>query len=601
MKLSVTASAHRTTSKPTLLKRVIDSSMFQFGLTFFLSQMLVTFSLGLTPGRLWNALATGDGLFTYSLTNRNGTNFNPYSAHIGFPQGFDEAYFPYGEKIQSWAAWLISQIFDNVFFGWNLVYALSFSATALTVLTCFRVMRVRGEIAVGLSLAASFIPFSIWRIEHIALATLYPLAMGVLLSLLIVRGDYDNYEQTKSWTKFKIFCLPALIGFGGIYWSVFSLALAIAALIWRIRDGQRVFVNRLRPVLLVAFTLLLSLTPSIIKSISTGATFPKRDPIESVAYAGQLVDALLPNSESLLPLVSKLGTLTSGINQWANAQGAIGVRWIADQGSVFVFVAFIFVFLAGLNWFEPKFSQIEVFRRETFRFLVSMIVLIALSLVPFGFSSLIAVSISPQIRAYDRLIPLLQILLIITLGQIIEQTLPKNKSSNLKSSVIGILIALIIHLDTGFAGSNFLALQSERALSKQIEAAAIVKIVEKQIGVNCAILQLPNMTFPESAPLNDLAVYEPLWLSAVSKKNAWSYGGVNKSEQSNWLDPKAANIESEWPKLADAGYCGAVIDKRGYTADDFVALSQKLESIFGYSIALTPDGSRLGFRFQDNL
>ena len=92
---------------------------------------------------------------------------------------------------------------------------------------------------------------------------------------------------------------------------------------------------------------------------------------------------------------------------------------------------------------------------------------------------------------------------------------------------------------------------------------------------NCGILQLPNMVYPENAPILMMNDYDHFWPALTGTQKSWSYGAVKYTQASAWM---AALPEVPSPNdmeiLGQAGFCGIHLDTRAYVnpaADRIIA------------------------------
>ena len=130
-------------SSPTHSSLVVDSVA-----TAALGATIFVIGLGGDLRRLGGPLGSGDLLQAYATAKpwSDGTPFGNNS--LGYPFGMEQRYFPTADVLQNALAGLISAISQNPFVGLNVVYALSFPLAALAALWVFRLVGVRGPIAV---------------------------------------------------------------------------------------------------------------------------------------------------------------------------------------------------------------------------------------------------------------------------------------------------------------------------------------------------------------------------------------------------------------------------------------------------------------------
>ena len=145
-----------------------------------------------------------------------------------------------------------------------------------------------------------------------------------------------------------------------------------------------------------------------------------------------------------------------------------------------------------------------------------------------------------------------------------------------------VLLAIpMILLDSVIPARSYFADQVALADNRLNASRQISKEVVSRMGGRCAILQLPYMHFPEASPRNALGVYDPLWLGLGDSSLNWSYGGIAGSAQDDFLARVSAAPWEHSEELADMGFCGVLVDTRGYESNELRELVSRLETAFG--------------------
>jgi hypothetical protein len=455
---------------------------------------------------------------------------------------------------------------------------------------------VTSWLAVGLGSAMSAIPFHWWRIEHQSLSLLISVPLGIYLALLVNDGEYEllardwiKYRKNKGIVKnkyqalFKLLLLPILISQLGLYFAFFSAALIAIAGFRRfaLSKKSQILILNMIPSCLIATGLFVSFLPSLL--VRDSARHIVRQPIESIVYSGQLMDSIVPSSTSLFPGANFFAQELSQVNSWANAVGSLGVRLTSNQGTLFTLLGTFFLILWALG-----FIKVLPALRENFSLLLTGVIFVSLTMIPFGFSVFLSTVISPQIRAWDRMIPFLQFLLIASFGVLLESIYGKNfqKWKQFQNLLLTGGILLVIVLDSALPARVAIDINKNIGEQKIAEARQVTGQISQITGTNCAILQLPFIVFPESAPKVNLGVYEPLWLGLAGKENNWSYGGIQGSKQGNWLEKVSSDPGKYESELSMYNFCGITLDARGYLDDELRSELRKLERDFGKPIVI---------------
>jgi phosphoglycerol transferase len=564
--------------------KLIRNDYVLSGLLGFLIYLLST---SFEVSHLFNPIGLGDGVFGYAVYNSIDF-FNQTALQFGYPFGIDLRFFPSND----WASVSFISLFSrlNPFLGFNLLYALSFPIVSILSALVLKKIGVRSWVSILLSGAMTAIPFHWWRLEHQSLSLLISVPLGVYVGLVINSGDLERAflksssgnSQRNLVLRFvpflKILSISFLISQLGLYFAVFSLLITTVAIIRRfaVNLSMKLLIVNAMPGTTIIFGLFVALLPTLL--ISDQVASIKRQPVESLIYSGQLVDAIFPSSQSLVPGLNLVANNLAEINGWASAVGAIGVRLTSNHGTFFTMLAVLLISLWMFGFFTIKDSL-----RENFRYLLTTIAIVTLLMIPFGFSEIIATMISPQIRAWDRIIPLFQFLLIASLALIIESILSSSKRVLPSNGMAGLFMAglILISFDTALPAKDALNSTRELATQKYITAKWDTREISQITGKDCGILQLPYIAFPESAPREMLGVYEPLWLGLAGPHNYWSYGGIRESKQGKWLSRVSTAPGRYKDELINYGFCGIVLDTRGYSDQELQTNLSSLQIDFG--------------------
>lgn len=561
-------------------------------------------SIGFDPRFFVSPIGVGDGLFGYAAYNGLDL-FDLVNSQVAYPFGMDFRFFPSSE----WASTLFINLFlgINVFLGYNLLYAISFPLVAVLSTIVLRKCEVRPSIAIAFGLAMTSIPYHWWRLEHQSLSLLLSVPIGIYLALVVNDGEYEDIflnliknskrsyiNKENAHILFTLFGIPLLLSQLGLYFAFFSTALIALAALRRFAEARKVtsLLINLSPTIIIVFGLFLSLFPSFLVRDRTQHII--RQPIESIVYSGQLMDAVFPSGTSLFPGANFFAQQFLEVNTWANAVGSLGVRLTSNQGTIFTMLGAFFLAAWALG-----FVKLPSALNKNFSFLVIATVFFTITMIPYGLSTLFATVLSPQIRAWDRLVPFLQFLLIACLAVLLESIYRNRKQQRnvLKESSFVVSVLLVLVLDSVMPAKVAVETNKSIGVERFAEAKQISNSVSQIVGEDCAILQLPFIEFPESAPRNNLGVYEPLWLGLAGDKNNWSYGGIRGSKQGTWLERVSSSPGLYKSELMSYNFCGLIVDSRGYTVAELSELLLELELDFGQASKIL-DGKFYVFRIN---
>lgn len=555
--------------------------------------------------RLAGPLGSGDLVpaYTTAMLWSDGTPFGNNT--LGYPFGVELRYFPMADILPNSLAGLISAMFQNPFVGLNAVYALSFPATALAALWVFRIVGVRGPIAIFTSLAFTAIPFHWLRLEHIYLGTMYSAVLGVGLAILTGTSSIERrLTGRRRWPTIALLtAISVVVASSGIYYACFTILLCTAALIYRLahRPSWRGALVSAIPVMSVVVLLGVAMTPASLFQRAHPALYAAsgRQAIESVYYSGNLAFALVPAPTTQIPGLRNLNASIEHAFTVANASGASGVHWHSNFGSLFTMLALA---LAGVGLFwsvhrraheaaVPE-STMEAAKPDTmasFGLVGMLLVTSVLFFVPWGLNVIFAALVTPQLRAWDRLVPVL-LLLFFTAAMVTWRTMglpQRGKKAVLVATSFFVVLVFdsVLPYQAHFAAATSSG-QSILRFGEQYAAELNTAIPGK-----CALLELPYQPYPEEPNLLALPVYDAFWPALTNPAKEWSFGEMKGTTGSEWQRVLGSDIDaSAVSDLVAGGFCGIHVDRRGLTTSEDAQVTKRLSTLLGPPVATGHEG-----------
>ena len=578
-------------------------------MTTLLAILVFVLGFGGNLRRLGSPLGSGDIVPAYVISKfwSEGAPFG--NSSIGYPFGSELRYFPTTDFFQNAIGGLVSAIFHNSFIGLNAVFVLSFPATALAALWVFRLIGVRGPIAIFTSLAFTAIPFHWLRLEHIYLATTYSAVLGVGLAVLIGTGELERrLVGRRRWpTVALLIALSILIAGGGIYYAFFSGLLGSVAWVYRLahRPSWRSALISSAPVAGVVFFTGSALLPAylFLRSHPALHVVVHRQAIESVVYSGNLAFALTPAPFSELPILKSLNPRIENAFAVANSSGTSGVFLYSNFGSLFTVLALALAAF-GLFW-SVRHGRGEIGRERGgtapsngavgYGLVGLLLGTSVLFFVPWGLNVLFASIFTPAIRAWDRLVSV--ILLLFFAGAMVAWRtlrLPQ-KGPRAILTAAGLLVVLLFDSVIPYQGQlGPIAATGQEARSVGLQYAAAVNAA---IPGKCGMLELPYQGFPEEPNLLSLPVYDAFWPALTNPEKEWSFGSMKGTLDSEWARVLDSDIDAKAvAELKAGGFCGIHVDRRGLTADENRELSARLVALLGAPVATGHFGDWSAYR-----
>ncbi|WP_448629960.1 hypothetical protein [Cellulomonas soli] len=531
----------------------------------------------------------------------------------------DLRYFPTADLTQNLLVGLFGAVTKDAFLTTNLLFAVSFPLTALAMLWVVRLSGLRGPVAVLAAVGLTLVPYHWLRIGHIYLGTMYSAVLAVALALLVGTGELRRRLQGRHrvWHALALLAAAFVVGASGVYYACFGILLiAVAALYDGVRSGRlRSLLAGLVPAALVVASLGVALFPAwwFVRQHPALAGVAERFPFESVSYSGALAFVILPAPLSRVPGMGPVNEFIQSAYVQAGTTTQSGVIWYADAGSLFT-VAAILVALGGALFALRRRAALaagldgagdetggpaEPHGRGavpvTLGLVGTLLAVVVLFFVPWGLNFLFAMTISPQLRAWDRLVPVIYTLVVAAAAVSWRRWRPsRGRLAPWVVLVVGLAVLLmdsVLPYRSQFfawtdAGAG--ALSTGRVYTDQLEAA---------VPGECAVLQLPYVAYPEAAPVQNLSAYEHLWLPLADPHKDWSFGAMKGTVDSAWLEELGSDIdERAVDKLSAGGFCAIHVDRRGYTPEEYTTLMAQLREQLGTPVATGHDGDWSAFR-----
>ena len=498
------------------------------------------------------------------------------TTQFGYPLGMDLNLFPTLDITQNTFAAAVNTMTGNPFIGINLLLALSFPLVAALAYVSIRLTGLRGPLAIALAVAFSIIPYHFGRgLGHTYLATLYAAVTGVILAQLIGMGRIQPLltEGTRARRIRNAVLLGILIlitAWSGVYYAAFGLLLMAAAVLYRIaqRDSVRQLAWSLIPPGATAVLALLGALPALLATRGERpfAVLFERTPYESVIFAGNLAMAALPAPISRLPFLAPYNTR---VNE------AIGPAPVFENVSNTNFGTWI-TFIALIGVAIALFTK----HRKRLGFLAVLGATAVLFFIPWGANYIFAVLVTPQIRAWNRLLPILLLLIILAAATVLAR-MPRAQRTPV-AVTIAVLIVAVSAVEVAWPFRAAYAQGSQANGEVTNAAIEYTSQINNVLPQNCGILQLPHQVYPENGSIREMNDYEHFWTSLVDEEKSWSYGAVKNTQAGAWLQalPEVPNAK-QVDMLAQAGFCGIHLDTRAFVTPAVERISADLTERYG--------------------
>lgn len=447
----------------------------------------------------------------------------------------------------------------------NLFYLMGFAGVALSALLVLRDgFRLAWPLAVAGALLYAFLPYHFVRLGHLFLSNYMAVPVAVWLMLRVAGGCPPFFERGRwgpgSWC---VWLACAVVASTSIYYAFFGLVLVAATgLMESLRRAVwQPLVAATTTCLLVGGLVVLNLVPTLLYQHREGhnPAVATRDVRELDLYALQPVQLLLPSGRHraapLAEITQRYNAQASNINE--NTASTLGLLGSAG------FLAL----LIGLLVAHPLLNAISPLG------IAARANGVALALaVTGGGGMLLALLVSPQFRALNRISVVIAFLSLAALLVIVQHLVQRRAARVL-------VAALLLPLGLWDQIPAAVAPQRQATVAAYQADRHFVRRLEALLPAGSAVLQWPHVGFPEAPQLHQEGHYAHLRGYLHSTHLRWSYGGMTGRESDLWLRQLATLPVQEMARVAaDHGFAGIWLNRQALP-DGGAATAAALRSI----------------------
>lgn len=550
-------------------------------------------------GPIWSAmnkpLAGGDLLASYvNADNWAWLGYSP-TTHYGFPDGMNLNYSPNIDLTENSFAHAVQLVTGSPFLGLNLLLFLSFPIVATLAYLAIRYVGMRGPLAIALAVAFTMTPYHWGRgLGHLYLATIYGGVTGMLLALLISRGAISRLARPGGLTArygrvLIVVVLVIVSAWSGLYYAAFGVLLTFAAVLWRLgkRDSWKRLLGALAIPVSIVLLALIGFLPGLITSHSSPptSTIAERSSFDSVTFAGNLAMALTPAPISHLPGMWRYNSaVDTAFAPVTHAEPQLENASLTNFGVWTTSICAI-VFLIGLfvNARRPRRH-----RNRDLPFLAYLTSVVIVFFIPWGLNFFFATWVTAQVRAWNRLLPVLLLLLILGAAAAIKDA--HWVRARVTSAIIGALILVLVIVDSVLPFKPAYESGAAEGQRQWQIAQNYADDINAALPGRCGILQLPYVVYPEQGRIERLDDYQHFWQPLVNREKDWSYGAVKNTSQgafSQRLGPVPG--PDDFALLRARGFCGIHVDTRGMSEQLAARTTTELGALLGDPVATGMD------------
>jgi hypothetical protein len=556
--------------------------------------------------RLWNAdlgvpfRGGGDALFFQMLVKdaleHGWILTNP---SLGTPFGQELYDYPVAgaDALQVVAIKFLGLFSSNSAVVFNAYFLLTFPVAAIAAYAVLRWLRVSGPVAVAGAVLFALAPYHFLRSEyHFFLAATFPIPLGAYLVLAIYLGSSLFARRENGGSRLLRFATPRTIatlaiciavGLSDFYYAAFTALLAGAATLVAsaVRRDLRTLLAGGAVTLVVMLATGLALAPSLVYRAQHGSNQAlPRAPSESELYSLNVIGLVLPVEDHR---VGRLASIRARYQQ--------STRVGQEPAPLGLLTAIGFVWLLAVSLALCLGAGNRIARDPRQRSLATANLTALLIGTTGGVSSIIAYAIGPELRTWSRLSIFIAFFAVAALCLLADAARPwfERRGPKARAVAVGGLAAIVVVAVIDQTSPAMAPAYSQVAAEYHSDDAFVHRI-ERTVGPDAQILQLPYMRFPDETPFGRLQDYDGARGYLHSNDLRWSWGAM-KGRPRDWQS-ETMNLSPTLlvPMVSAAGFQGISVDRYGY-ADEGVTVETELRQTLDVAPFASPNGRFLFF------
>ena len=539
---------------------------------------------------LWNAslgvpfFPSGDG--NYVLMEIKGeldTGWVLNNSHLGAPFGQDLHDFAASrELIHVLVVKLLGLFTSNPGTIYNLYYLLSFPLVALAAYVVMRWLGLSPPAAVAMSVLYALAPYHFRHSTFLWAYYSVPLAAYLILAIYSEAPLFETRAGQVSWplryaSRRSLLTLGAAAGVAltSYYYAGFTVILVLlaAAITFVVsRRKETIAAGAAIAVAIVAVGAVAE-APALIYRAQHGGNpaVGKRNASESQLYSTNILQLVVPVPGHRVDRLSRI------TERW-QAESLID-REATHLGLI---AALGFVWLLALAVVAAAGASGRFIRDGRQRHLAVASATTLLLGTTGGISELFAYAISPQLRTWTRLAIFIAFFALAAIGLLLDAGAAALKRRGVRLPRVAVAALLVVICAIGvFDQTTSLNVPAYDANAASYRSdAAFAQTIERELGDDGMVLQLPYVSFPETTSVGGIGPYDQVLPYLHSHGLRWSFGAM-RGRAADWqAETAGAPPEQLAPSVAAAGFDGIYIDRVGYpdAASDFEAKLERVVS-----------------------
>ncbi|QCB93127.1 hypothetical protein [Cellulomonas shaoxiangyii] len=381
-----------------------------------------------------------------------------------------------------------------------------------------------------------------------------------------------------------------LVGTASAYYAVFTvLLLAVAgAAAWAQGRDWRRLLGAAAAAVLILLSAVAVMLPDMLHARLHGENVAAlaRDAEQAEVYALKLTSLLLPIPGHVVPQLAALRDMYDTTYPLPSERPALGAVGAVGLVALLVVVVVHLARRGERPWSDDsRWSMLLTLGGTT-------LVALLLSTVG-GVGSLISL-VTPNIRGWSRMSIIIALLALAAVALLLDDVLERlRRRTSARSALAAAVVGGAVLVAGGTIDQVSPSLRPDRtAVAAEYDAdAAWVTDVERTLGADAALFQLPYMPFPESPARNGVFDADQLKGFLHSNTLRWSGGGIKGRATSDW-PALVATLPTDQAarQLAVAGFDGVVLDLRAFDATEGPRAADEWRAVTGDPVVVGAGG-----------
>ncbi|MGG3284301.1 hypothetical protein [Paenibacillus solani] len=458
----------------------------------------------------------------------------------------------------------------------NVFYLLTFYLAFLFSYFVFRELQTSPMLSVAGSLLFTFLPYHYFRGSggHLFLTCYYGIPLVILIAKFIVddKYNYSIFKFDKEKKKITILGLisSAIIASTGVYYAFFTIFLWFVAGIYTVIN-KKTFKSFYNSILLICFTvgiLIINYFPTLYFKLThpTNLEAANRSPVDAEIYGLKIIQLFLPILGHRINKLNEVAHSYFNTAPLVNENHTVSLGILGSLGFI-VLILFLFVRNNLKNHTLRTIQDFSIFN-------ISVLLLSTIG----GMGSIFAFAVTPSIRGYNRVLPIIAFLSFFAFISILQ--IMKSKVKIPYRAVLSLLICILVVLGLLDQTSKSFVPQYDSLKAEYINDHLYFARIERSVKSG-SVFQLPYAPFPESPNINNMGGYEPLKAYMHTTASVkWSYGALRGSTADITIrEISSKPIKELVDNISLLGFKGILLDRNGY--EDSSGIERELISITG--------------------